>query len=40
MSVSIHPPNLDLFADENLIAQLLLNLVKNALEAVGIKEDG
>lgn len=40
MSVSVNPANLDLFADENLIAQVLLNLVKNALEAVGEKEDG
>lgn len=40
MSVSINPPDLDLFADENLIAQVLLNVVKNALEAVGQKEEG
>lgn len=40
MSVSVNPANLDLFADENLVAQVLLNLVKNALEAVGEKDDG
>lgn len=40
LSVSIKPADLDLFADENLIAQVLLNLVKNAIEAVGEKEGG
>ncbi|MFA5328485.1 MAG: ATP-binding protein [Prolixibacteraceae bacterium] len=38
--VTVHPPELEIFADENLISQVLLNLVKNALEAVQEKEDG
>ena len=40
LSVSINPSELELFADENLISQVLLNLVKNALEALNDKEDG
>lgn len=40
MLVSVNPVDLELIADENLIAQVLLNLVKNALEAVGDKENG
>ncbi len=38
--VLVDPPELELFADENLISQVLLNLVKNALEAVQEKVDG
>jgi len=34
LSVSLNPPEMELFADENLISQVLLNLLKNALEAV------
>ncbi|MBV5313349.1 MAG: ATP-binding protein [Prolixibacteraceae bacterium] len=33
LTVTINPPGLELFADENLISQVLLNLMKNALEA-------
>ncbi|HNX55446.1 MAG TPA: ATP-binding protein [Prolixibacteraceae bacterium] len=33
LSVVINPPELELFADENLISQVLLNLTKNALQA-------
>lgn len=33
LSISINPPGLELFADENLISQVLLNLTKNALQA-------
>lgn len=40
LTVSINPPDLELFADEDLIAQVLLNLVKNAVEAVSGKELG
>ena len=31
--ISVNPDNLELFADENLISQVLINLVKNALQA-------
>jgi signal transduction histidine kinase len=34
LTVAINPPELELFADENLISQVLLNLTKNALEAI------
>lgn len=40
LSVTITPENLELFADEDLIAQVLLNLVKNALEAVPVDGSG
>jgi nitrogen fixation/metabolism regulation signal transduction histidine kinase len=33
LSVSIHPSDLELYADENQISQVLLNLLKNALQA-------
>jgi two-component system, NtrC family, nitrogen regulation sensor histidine kinase NtrY len=33
LSVSISPPDMELFADENLISQVLINLTKNALQA-------
>lgn len=33
LNVSISPPEMELVADENLISQVLLNLLKNALEA-------
>jgi len=39
LSVIVNPPEIELFADENLISQVLLNLVKNALEALSEKED-
>jgi signal transduction histidine kinase len=38
--VSVNPFDLELFADEDLISQVLLNIVKNALEAVSVKESG
>lgn len=33
LSVSINPADLEVFADENMISQVLLNLTKNALQA-------
>lgn len=33
LSVSVAGPGLEIFADQNLISQVLINLVKNALEA-------
>jgi len=33
LSFSLEDPDLEIFADENLISQVLINLVKNALEA-------
>ena len=33
LSVSLKEPDLEIFADQNLISQVLINLVKNALEA-------
>jgi two-component system nitrogen regulation sensor histidine kinase NtrY len=36
----VNPAELELFADENLISQVLLNLLKNALEAMNGKADG
>ena len=33
LSVSLNNPDLEFFADQNLISQVLINLVKNALEA-------
>lgn len=33
LAVTINPPDLELFADENLISQVLINLTKNALQA-------
>lgn len=40
LQVSIQPPDLELTADENLISQVLLNLLKNALEAIAKQPDG
>jgi nitrogen fixation/metabolism regulation signal transduction histidine kinase len=40
LSVEINPENLEIYADEDLVAQVLLNLVKNALEAVSVLESG
>jgi len=39
LSVSINPPDLELLADENLISQVLLNLLKNALESIAKSPD-
>jgi nitrogen fixation/metabolism regulation signal transduction histidine kinase len=36
----ITPDDLILYADENLIAQVVINLMKNAIEAIGAKTDG
>ena len=33
LSVSMKNPDLEIFADQNLISQVLLNLLKNSLEA-------
>ena len=40
LSVSINPPEMELFADENLISQVLINLTKNALQANEKNPDG
>ena len=40
LSIAVNPPEMELFADENLISQVLLNLLKNALEALDSKTDG
>jgi len=36
----ILPPNLELLADPDLVDQVLINLVKNAVEALGVRTDG
>jgi len=33
LSVSLNEPDLEIFADQNLVSQVLINLLKNALEA-------
>ena len=33
LSFAVKPPDLEIFADQNMISQVLLNLVRNALEA-------
>lgn len=40
LSVTISPPDMELFADENLISQVLINLTKNALQAHEKNPDG
>jgi two-component system, NtrC family, nitrogen regulation sensor histidine kinase NtrY len=40
LSVFVRNPGLEIFADQNLISQVLLNLVKNALEANENNNDG
>lgn len=40
LTVNVNPPDMDIFADENLISQVLLNLLKNAVEAIGKKPEG
>ena len=36
----ISPADLILYADENLIAQVIINLLKNAIQAIGSQPDG
>ena len=36
----ISPADLILYADENLIAQVVINLLKNAIQAIGSQPDG
>ena len=40
LAIAVNPPEMELFADENLISQVLLNLLKNALEALDGKAEG
>jgi two-component system, NtrC family, nitrogen regulation sensor histidine kinase NtrY len=40
LSYSLKDPDLEIFADQNLISQVLINLVKNALEANENNPDG
>jgi nitrogen fixation/metabolism regulation signal transduction histidine kinase len=40
LSVSVNPSDLKLFADENQISQVLINLVKNALESINSESEG
>jgi signal transduction histidine kinase len=40
LSVSLKSPDLEFFADQNLISQVLINLLKNALEANENNNDG
>ncbi len=40
LSIAISPPDMELLADENQISQVLLNLLKNALEAAGSNPEG
>ncbi len=39
LNMSINPPDMQLVADENLISQVLINLLKNALESIAQKPD-
>ncbi len=38
--IDILPPDLILYADENLISQVVINLLKNAIQAIGNQPDG
>jgi two-component system nitrogen regulation sensor histidine kinase NtrY len=40
LSLKISEPDMEIFADENLISQVLINLLKNALEANGNNPSG
>ncbi|MCX6255934.1 MAG: HAMP domain-containing sensor histidine kinase [Bacteroidia bacterium] len=40
LSFSLKEPDLEIFADQNLISQVLINLVKNAIEANENNPDG
>lgn len=40
LTATVNPPEMELFADENLISQVLINLTKNALQANEQNQDG
>jgi two-component system, NtrC family, nitrogen regulation sensor histidine kinase NtrY len=40
LAVTVNPPDMELFADENLISQVLINLTKNALQANEHNQEG
>jgi two-component system nitrogen regulation sensor histidine kinase NtrY len=40
LSITLSNPDLEIFADQNLISQVLINLLKNALEANENNDDG
>jgi two-component system nitrogen regulation sensor histidine kinase NtrY len=40
LKIQVHPPEMEIFADENQVSQVLLNLVKNALQAYTFNPDG
>lgn len=40
LAVTLKEPDLKIFADKNLISQVLINLVRNALEAIDGNQDG
>ncbi len=40
LTITINPPTIELLADENLISQVMINLLKNALEANENNPDG
>lgn len=40
LAVTVNPPDMEIFADENLISQVLINLTKNALQANEKNPDG
>jgi two-component system nitrogen regulation sensor histidine kinase NtrY len=40
LSFSVEPDNIEIFADEQLIEQVVINLVKNSIHAINEKADG
>jgi two-component system, NtrC family, nitrogen regulation sensor histidine kinase NtrY len=40
INISVEPENIEIFADEQLIEQVVINLVKNSIHAVQAKADG
>lgn len=40
LTATVNPPKMELFADENLISQVLINLTKNALQANEQSQEG